>query len=365
MVSKQQVLWEFRRYLEYRRGYSVESVRAYLSDIASWLDYAQLTDTDSIDSACQLGISRSWLAEMVKQGRKATTISRKVSALRTFSKWACQQGHLENDFARGLKTPKTAQYLPKVLSADQARQLLNFLETQVLASGAGEVLQPFSLTASDQAGAQDACDLTVSNPRLSSASSQDQPSKSKHCLAQVLETKDSQVFLIAARDWAAFELLYATGIRISELCQLTLNRIDQRQCTLRVLGKGHKERVVPFAPRVLKPLNLYLDHVRGLLLSQVEPEKRTQVVFLGQHGGPVNPRVLRRNLHQACLKAGVPDLGPHGLRHSTATQMLNGGADLRIVQEMLGHSSLSTTQRYTHIDSKRLLEVYQQAFPRA
>ncbi|MCL3778561.1 tyrosine-type recombinase/integrase, partial [Actinomyces sp. AC-20-1] len=164
----------------------------------------------------------------------------------------------------------------------------------------------------------------------------------------------------ALRDAALLEMLYATGVRVSELCGLDLTDVDRRERTVKVLGKGGKERVVPYGAPADRALAQWLDHRRVL----VSPRSGS-ALFLGVRGGRVDPRAVRELVHRTAAAAGVPDLGPHGLRHSAATHVLSGGADLRSVQELLGHSSLATTQRYTHVTPERLRAVYEQAFPRA
>lgn len=208
---------------------------------------------------------------------------------------------VETDFAKQLRTPKTAKNLPHLLSIDQAKQLLAWCESQA----------------------------------------------------------DNDA--VMARDWAIFELIYATGARVGEICALLPEDIDFEARTVRLWGKGSKERIVPFSPQAAKALRFYLQAARG----ELQKSASSDALFLGAQGGAVSERIVRGRLHRACALAGVPDLGPHGLRHSMASHMLEGGADLRVIQEMLGHSALSTTQRYTHVDAHRIIGAYQQAFPRA
>ena len=165
----------------------------------------------------------------------------------------------------------------------------------------------------------------------------------------------------AIRDWTILETIYATGIRVSEVCSLDTTSIDQQGMTLRVIGKGNKERVVPFTRACLSALQAWLSHGRPSLAI---PEAG-RALFVGDKGRRIDPRVIRAMIHRMCAQAGVRDLAPHALRHTAATHILAGGADLRAVQEMLGHSSLQTTQRYTHVDAQRLSAIYKQAHPRA
>jgi integrase/recombinase XerC len=167
---------------------------------------------------------------------------------------------------------------------------------------------------------------------------------------------------LALRDTAILELLYASAIRVSELCGLDADDIDQERRTVRVLGKGGKERTVPMGLPAARAVRRWLADGRPVVARDDSPP----ALLLGARGGRLDPRAARRVVHARIAAAGpVPDTGPHGLRHSAATHLLEGGADLRSVQEMLGHSSLATTQIYTHVSIERLLSAYQQAHPRA
>ena len=165
---------------------------------------------------------------------------------------------------------------------------------------------------------------------------------------------------MALRDVALLEVLYATGVRVSELCGLDVADLDRSRRTMRVLGKGDRERTVPYGAPASRALEDWIA-VRG----RIALKTAGGALFVGVRGRRLDPRAVRDVVHRAAALAGVPDLGPHGLRHSAATHVLNGGADLRSVQELLGHSSLATTQRYTHVSAERLRAVYAQAFPRA
>lgn len=300
-VKRGEALEDYRRYLQYVKSFSPASIKAYLADLRGWLDHCGIGEEQSILPACTLPAARNWLAQLRSQGQTATTIARKIAALRAFSKWAKQNQLLETDFAKQLRTPKTAKNLPHTLSVSQAEQLLAWCESQ------------------------------------------------------------ADTNAVMARDWAIFELIYATGARVGEICALVPEDIDFNSRTVRLWGKGSKERIVPFSPQAEKALRFYLQRARG----ELQKTPPADALFLGAQGGAVSERIVRGRLHRACALAGVPDLGPHGLRHSMASHMLAGGADLRVIQEMLGHSALSTTQRYTHVDAHRLIGAYQQAFPRA
>ena len=238
---------------------------------------------------------------MAASGHSRATLARRSASVRTFSSWAFETGLLTSDVAARLRAPRVDIRLPGVLTPQQASQLLK--------------------TASDLA---------------------------------------SDGHVLAVRDLAIIETLYATGVRVSELVGLDVADLDHSQRTLRVLGKGRKERTVPYGLPASKALEAWL-HRRGEICAV----DAGGALFLGARGRRIDPRAVRDVVHRLCTAAQVPDLGPHGLRHSTATHVLGGGADLRSVQELLGHSSLATTQRYTHVSAERLRSVYEQAFPRA
>jgi integrase/recombinase XerC len=181
-------------------------------------------------------------------------------------------------------------------------------------------------------------------------------------LANVSDATNQTARAVAVRDWAMLELLYASGVRISELVGLDLNSVDFHSRTLRVTGKGNKQRTVPFGKPAEQALNTYLGESRPALANQ----NSKKAMFLGARGARIDVRTARRSVTQALTRFGPTAVsGPHGLRHSAATHMLEGGANLRAVQELLGHSSLDTTQRYTHVTIERLREVFTQAHPRA
>ena len=304
--TRAQLLDAWERHLSLQRGLSAHTVRAYRGDVSDLLTFLDvLTDDAPVRPALaslELGDLRAWLATMSSAGDARATLARRSAALRTFSAWARREGLLENDPAARLRSPRVDNRLPTVLTATQTRTLL---ET-------------------------------------------------------VKETAQTDADPIRVRNWAALELLYATGMRVSELVGLDLHDLDTQTRTVRVLGKGNKERVVPFGVPAAQALAQW-QQARAELLG---PESG-QALFLGVRGARLNQRAMRAIVHEATAAAGVPDVGPHGLRHSAATHVLAGGSDLRTVQEFLGHSSLATTQRYTHVTPERLQAVYEQAFPRA
>lgn len=295
------VLDQWGAHLRHSRGASAHTVRAYTADLAAFLAF---TGTDPADpgaaSALTLRAARAWLADSVARGAARSTVSRHVAALRNFSAWAHREGLAPTDAAAALASARADQRLPRVVDQDEAAALLECARSRASA---------------------------------------DDP--------------------VSVRDWAILELIYATGIRVSEACSLTTSSIDPAALTVRVLGKGDKERTVPFGVPARDALDQWTVRARPSLAVG------TDALFVGAKGGPIDPRVVRAMIHRMCARAGVRDIAPHGLRHSAATHLLQGGADLRVVQEILGHSSLATTQRYTHVDAGRLSDVYRRAHPRA
>lgn len=295
------VLDQWGAHLRHSRGASAHTVRAYTADLAAFLAF---TGTDPADpgaaSALTLRAARAWLADSVARGAARSTVSRHVAALRNFSAWAHREGLAPTDAAAALASARADQRLPRVVDQEEAAALLECARSRASA---------------------------------------DDP--------------------VSVRDWAILELIYATGIRVSEACSLTTSSIDPAALTVRVVGKGDKERTVPFGVPARDALDQWTVRARPSLAVG------TDALFVGAKGGPIDPRVVRAMIHRMCARAGVRDIAPHGLRHSAATHLLQGGADLRAVQEILGHSSLATTQRYTHVDAGRLSDVYRRAHPRA
>lgn len=292
-------------YLRLGRRMSPHTISAYLADLRSLLDFLSLrqdaTEEQLRDALTQRAI-RSWLAQTLADGGARSTIARHTAAIRNFTAWALREGILPCDPAALLSSPRADQRLPSPLDESDARMLLNAARDEAAAGGASQI-----------------------------------------------------------RNWAILELTYACGLRVSEVCALDVSSLNREALTVRVVGKGNKERVVPYGPPAADALDHWL--VRGR--PQLAGQRSGQALFLGDKGGRIDPRIVRSMVHKMAAHAGVHDVAPHGLRHSTATHLLQGGADLRAVQEMLGHSSLSTTQRYTHVDTARLSAIYQRAHPRA
>lgn len=294
------VLEGFGRHLSLQRNLSAHTVRAYLGDVTSLLEHLHERGTDLAD--LDLTALRSWLVGQQRRGMSRATLARRVAAVRTFCTWATRAGHLRSDVGARLRSPRPDRHLPAILGVEDAAGLLR--------------------TAEELAGDDDPVRL---------------------------------------RDWAALELLYATGVRVSELVGTDVTDVDLAERTVRVTGKGDKERVVPFGVPAGRAVAAWLDRGRPRLTGRASGK----ALFLGARGARLDPRTVRGVLHRLTAAAGVHDLAPHGLRHSAATHLLAGGSDLRTVQEVLGHSSLATTQRYTHVTPERLRAAYTQAHPRA
>lgn len=293
-------LADFEDFLRHERGHSDHTVRAYCTDIRSLVAFAGVRGVALGD--IDLGLLRAWLAESARRGAARTTIARHVSSARTFCAWAVREGVLATDPSLRLRAPRAHRTLPPVLTAEQAAAVAS------------------------AAPAPDA----------------DEP--------------------LATRDRAMLEVLYGTGVRVGELCGLDLDDVDDHRRVLRVIGKGDKERSVPFG----LPAAAALEEWRREGRARIATSASGTALFLGARGGRIDPRAVRRVVHSAASTVeGAPDIGPHGLRHSAATHLLEGGADLRVVQELLGHASLATTQLYTHVGVERLRAVHRQAHPRA
>ena len=295
------VLEEFDEYLALQRGRSAHTRRAYLGDVRSLLAFLAERELDLDELSLQM--LRSWLATAAGAGAARTTLARRTSAVKAFTAWATRRGVLAADPAARLQMPKAHRTLPAVLRQDQALAAMSAAKS----------------------GAQ-----------------QGDP--------------------LALRDRLIVELLYATGIRVSELCGLDIDDIDTDHRLVRVLGKGDKQRTVPFGRPAAEALRVWLAHGRPALVTA----ESGPALLLGSRGRRLDVRQARTVVHQTVAAVdGAPDIGPHGLRHSAATHLLEGGADLRVVQELLGHSSLATTQLYTHVAVSRLRAVHDQAHPRA
>ena len=301
--SAAQTLSAFERHLRSERGRSEHTTRAYLGDLRGLLAF--LEEDCGITDLAEVGLRelRGWLAAQAEAGAARSTIARRAAAARTFLGWAARTGRIAQDPSLRLAAPKRPGHLPEVLRQDDATALMDL-----------------AAVASDD---QDAIHL---------------------------------------RDRAALELLYASGIRVGELTSLDLDDVDLAGGVVRVMGKGGKERTVPFGAPAREALEAWLTVGR----PQVVTAGSGPALLLGRRGRRADARQIRTAVHELLSHLpDAPDLGPHGLRHSAATHLLEGGADLRLVQELLGHASLATTQIYTHVSVDRLKASYEQAHPRA
>ncbi len=309
------LLERWRQFMLQRQGQSPRTANSYMSDIRIFLDHMGIETTDypveDFVETLQPRALRTWLARRVEEGKSRATVSRNAASLRSVCAYMVSTGLLETDPSSVLETAKADSKLPNVLTQDTAEVLLD--RARLEADQARIVTRPKQLAT-------------------------------------------------ATRDWAAVELLYGGGLRIAELVGLNVEDVNLETRSMRVLGKGNKERVVPFGAPASQAVKEWLC-VRDELVSPGEPAERA--LFIGVRGRRIDPRVIREHLGRLSARAGVKYVSPHGLRHSSATHMLENGADLRFVQEYLGHSSLATTQRYTHVDARRLSETYLRAHPRA
>jgi integrase/recombinase XerC len=292
----------YERHLASERNLAAHTVRAYLGDVAGMLEHAVAlghTDLRSLD----LRTLRSWLAKQQTLGKARTTMARRATAVRVFTSWAHRTGRSDSDPGAALGTPKAHKPLPPALNASDARALLE---------------------------------------------------------AAAVRADDGSP--VGVRDVAILELLYATGIRVGELCGLDIDDVDRSRRVVRVFGKGSKERTVPYGVPADRALGTWLETGRPRLFTP----GAGAALFLGARGKRIDQRAVRTLVHARIADVpDAPDIGPHGLRHTAATHLLEGGADLRTVQELLGHASLSTTQIYTHVTNERLRQAYRLAHPRA
>ena len=296
------VAHSYLEHLERSRVLSENSLNAYRKDI---LQFVAFVDEQRVDTLGEVDaeLARSWVWSLAESGMAGSSLRRKVSALKGFTAWLAREGHTEGDIGIRVRAPGASRSLPRVLTRHHMDEIFRSLQTHA-------------------------------------------------------DTGDP----VASRDLAIIEVLYASALRVSELVGLDLQGVDLDGRTLRVVGKGNKERMVPLGTPAATALGAYLDHARDALLGGGE----SSVVFLSTRGKPMGQRSVYEVVARLLADIpGVGPLGPHTLRHTAATHLLDGGADLRSVQELLGHASLGTTQIYTHVSNERLTQAYQQAHPRA
>jgi integrase/recombinase XerC len=299
---------DFLKHLKYERNLSEHTLRNYESDMEQFYDFLAPANSDGERRAVDIHALdnltiREYMATLYEKKKKKSSIHRKVACLRTFFRFLCREGVLEKNPAMLVSSPRVERKLPNHLSIEQ---MIKFIETP--------------------------------------------------------ETDT----VLGKRDRAILELLYASGVRVSELVGLNLTDIDFNHQTLRVKGKGRKERMVPFGNHAKAALESYLG-VRGELLVEADPDDRDpNAVFMNYQGTRITTRSVGRMLDKYCKQcAEIHHVSPHALRHSFATHLLDAGADLRTIQELLGHARLTTTQQYTHVSTDKLMEVYDKAHPKA
>ena len=308
MISLARSIEGFLTYVADERRFSPRTVLAYGTDLSRFADFweedfanqpAAKTPLSKVDTLAV----RSYLARLHRDRLANRSLARHLSTLRSFFRWACREGHLEKNPARGLPLPRTPQTLPRAMTLPDTERLL----------------------AAEDEG------------------------------------------LVPERERALFELLYATGLRVSEAAGLDLEDVDSAACLVRVTGKGNRQRIVPFGEAAAEALRAYLPSREALRHGPARGGRdKGNPLFVNSRGGRLTPRSMARLLKRRLRAAGLPsEISPHALRHTFATHLLQAGADLRAIQELLGHASLSTTQKYTHLDAARLREVYRNAHPKA
>ncbi len=304
------LLTQFLDHLRYERNLSEHTLRNYQSDLEQFLDHIAPAHPKTgkrnlpppLNEIDHITI-REWLATLHAAQKRKSSIARKLAALRTFFQFLVREGMLELNPAKLVSTPKLEKKLPKHLSVEEA---IKFIET----------------------------------PNIDTA--------------------------LGKRDRAMLELMYATGVRVAELTKLNLGQIDFKNRLIRVIGKRRKERIVPFGEPALEALRNYLDVRDGFLDNAPISEREPEALFLNYQGTRITTRSVGRMVEKyISICAGKYDISPHALRHSFATHLLDSGADLRDIQELLGHARLSTTQIYTHVSMEKLIEVYDKAHPKA
>ncbi len=305
----EQLIEQFLEHLRYERNVSAHTLRNYASDLEQFVDHIAPADPKSgarkfpeLKNVDHLTI-REWLAELHSAQKKKASIARKLAALRTFFQFLVREGLLESNPAKLVSTPRQEKKLPKHLSIEEA---IKFIETPDIKTDLGK------------------------------------------------------------RDRAMLELMYATGVRVAELTTMNLADIDFRNQLVRVTGKRRKQRIVPFGDPAASAIRDYLKVRDKFLLNSPISERDDEALFLNYQGTRITTRSVGRMVEKYIkICAGVHRISPHALRHSFATHLLDSGADLRDIQELLGHARLSTTQVYTHVSMEKLVEVYDKAHPKA
>jgi integrase/recombinase XerC len=389
----------FRCHVEAERGLSRHTVRAYTGDVRSLLEYAAAAGVTALDGL-DIGVVRGWLGQQHGSGNSRATLARRAAAARTFTAFARARGLIGADPGPLLGTPRAPRRLPEVLRQDQVAAVLDARGGRAGRAGEGAWAgagqprvartaentragdgqpgvartgedaragdgQPGVARAGEDARAGDG------QPGVARAGEDARAGDGQPGVARAGEDARAGAgqrggagvdTALALRDAAIMELLYATGIRVGELCGLDVGDLDEERRTVRVLGKGGRERTVPAGIPAVRAVRAWAREGRPAVVTP----RSGFALFLGARGGRLDPRTARRVVHASIAAVpGTPDSGPHGLRHAAATHLLEGGADLRSVQEILGHASLTSTQIYTHVSVERLQSAYRQAHPRA
>lgn len=345
------------RYVDYLRankGLGSATLRAYSADVLQCLEWCNRNGFCDLREV-STSVLRQWMYWLNKNHARSS-LARKVVAVRGFFAWAKHVGLISANPAQILSTPKIANELPTVLDESQAQKLLDYADSYA-DNCADNCADNFAQDSTEHDSTEQSS--TQKKPRAQKS----QASERKENTPQKSPKKSPQEHAIALRNAAILELLYATGMRVGELISINVQDMDFENHTVKVTGKGNKQRVVPFGVPAANACKEWIEHGRSALLEK--HAETSQALFLGARAKRIDQRIVRSIVHAAAAAANVPDVAPHALRHSAATHMLNGGADLREVQELLGHSSLNTTQRYTHVSIQALKQRYSQAFPRA
>lgn len=300
---------EYCDYLAHELNRAAHTIKSYRSDLVGLASDLGSSEGHGVFRTVALEDLRSWLAQLTQHGMSRTTLARKTTSVRQFMAWLVRQGIREDNPAARLVMSKQASKLPETLTQQQISQALQTLQAQTMTT-------------------------------------EGQPSSP-----------------IALRDLAMLEVLYSSGLRVAELAGLDQHDIDFDRRLIKVTGKGNKQRMVPLTKPAAQALDTWLRSGRAAVLHEAEP---TDAVFLGKRGKRIGVRQIREVVNRVLETLGTTSAsGVHVLRHTAATHLLDGGADLRTVQELLGHESLQTTQLYTHVSIDRLRKGYQQAHPRA
>ncbi|MEW6570766.1 MAG: tyrosine recombinase XerC [Nitrospirota bacterium] len=280
---------KFLKYLEIEKAVSAHTLRAYRKDLYDFFKYSQ-TEPDTIDVV----EVRGFVAGQMRSGLNKTTVSRRLSSVRSFFKFLYKEGFIKTNPAKLVSSPKIPKLLPRFLTVDDVFSLVE---------------------------------------------------------------KPGGIGFIPARDKAILELLYSSGIRVSELTSLNMDDVNVKERLLKVKGKGRKERIVPVGSKAV-------DSIKSYLVERILLKGKKKALFLNRSGSRLSDRQVRRIVVKYARSVAINSkIGPHTLRHSFASHLLQGGADLRVIQELLGHSSLSTTQKYTHLNVAHLMDVYDRAHP--